>query len=340
MRRLKVSYTLTNYKSQARVARIYRDIIADQHDIETDVDRAHVVIVHQPPRNYGTVYGLHASLREKYVIACCVWQTTELPALYKRNLTYVQEVWTCSQYCCAAFRPYASKVTYMPYFIERDMDATEADRRLVEAMINYDAECFYFLTITRLSERRKNAEVAVRAFMNQRSSMPNAKLIVKADPDEKAWWMSEEGIIFLPVELSHSHINTLYNLADAYISAHHSESWGHTMSDAMLFGVPVIATGYSGNLEFMNSDNSFLIACTEEYIKPDDSVGLYGTEMKWAYPSQEDLEKKMLVLYTNRQEAETLTKVQRARADVQRFDRATVGAAVNSRLEEIARCLL
>ena len=33
------------------------------------------------------------------------------------------------------------------------------------------------------------------------------------------------------------------------------------MAEAMLAGKPVIATGYSGNLEFMNETNSFLVGC-------------------------------------------------------------------------------
>ena len=48
--------------------------------------------------------------------------------------------------------------------------------------------------------------------------------------------------------------------SDCYVSLHRAEGFGYTMAEAMLAGKPVIATGYSGNLEFMNDDNSFLVA--------------------------------------------------------------------------------
>ena len=46
---------------------------------------------------------------------------------------------------------------------------------------------------------------------------------------------------------------------DCYVSLHRSEGFGLTMAEAMAIGKPVIATGYSGNVDFMNSGNSHLI---------------------------------------------------------------------------------
>jgi glycosyltransferase involved in cell wall biosynthesis len=36
--------------------------------------------------------------------------------------------------------------------------------------------------------------------------------------------------------------------ADCYVSLHRAEGFGYTMAEAMYYGVPVIASGYSGNL--------------------------------------------------------------------------------------------
>ena len=49
--------------------------------------------------------------------------------------------------------------------------------------------------------------------------------------------------------------------ADCYVSLHHAEGFGYTMAEAMFYGVPVIASGYSGNLEYMTAENSFLVPC-------------------------------------------------------------------------------
>ena len=46
---------------------------------------------------------------------------------------------------------------------------------------------------------------------------------------------------------------------DCYVSLHRSEGLGLTLAEAMASGKPVIATGYSGNLEFMREHESLLV---------------------------------------------------------------------------------
>ena len=53
--------------------------------------------------------------------------------------------------------------------------------------------------------------------------------------------------------------NALLGLCDCYVSLHRSEGLGLTMAEAMGLGKPVIATGYSGNLDFMTPENSYLV---------------------------------------------------------------------------------
>ena len=49
---------------------------------------------------------------------------------------------------------------------------------------------------------------------------------------------------------------------DCYVSLHRSEGLGLTMAEAMSFGKPVIATAYSGNLDFM-TDTALLVPYDE-----------------------------------------------------------------------------
>src|SRR5262249_52403809 len=53
--------------------------------------------------------------------------------------------------------------------------------------------------------------------------------------------------------------NALLGICDCYVSLHRSEGFGLTMAEAMGLEKPVIATGYSGNVDFMTPHNSFLV---------------------------------------------------------------------------------
>ncbi|HVH36382.1 MAG TPA: glycosyltransferase, partial [Tahibacter sp.] len=46
---------------------------------------------------------------------------------------------------------------------------------------------------------------------------------------------------------------------DVYLSLHRSEGFGLGLAECMALGRPVIATAYSGNLQFMDADNSCLV---------------------------------------------------------------------------------
>jgi glycosyltransferase involved in cell wall biosynthesis len=100
--------------------------------------------------------------------------------------------------------------------------------------------------------------------------------------------------------------------ADAYVSLHRAEGYGLTMAEAMLLGKPVIATGYSGNLEFMDEANSILVPHAEVPIP----VGAtpYPAGTMWANPDVEAAAAAMVRLASAPEFGVALGA--RARADV------------------------
>jgi len=66
------------------------------------------------------------------------------------------------------------------------------------------------------------------------------------------------------------------------ISPHRAEGFGLNLAEAMACGKAVIATGWSGNLEFMNAQNSILLPYKLEPVK--DSSGIYSgfDRTQWA----------------------------------------------------------
>src|ERR1700712_496984 len=51
----------------------------------------------------------------------------------------------------------------------------------------------------------------------------------------------------------------LYEGADAYVLPTRGEGWGRPFMEAMAMGLPTIGSRWSGNTEFMNDDNSWLV---------------------------------------------------------------------------------
>jgi glycosyltransferase involved in cell wall biosynthesis len=73
--------------------------------------------------------------------------------------------------------------------------------------------------------------------------------------------------------------------ADTLLSLHRSEGFGLTMAEAMLAGVPVVATDWSGNLDFMDETSAMLVP--SRMIPALDRKGVYGRGEYWADPDPE-----------------------------------------------------
>jgi hypothetical protein len=99
----------------------------------------------------------------------------------------------------------------------------------------------------------------------------------------------------------------------------------------------VIATGYSGNLEFMNEQNSVLLDYVESPIRAEDQYCDYTGDMAWAYPDDEDLARQIRWVYEARAGEVVVRQVARASADLARFDRRAVAARLVERLHAIRR---
>ena len=86
--------------------------------------------------------------------------------------------------------------------------------------------------------------------------------------------------------LSRRAMDSLMAGSDAFVSLHRSEGFGLPIAEAMAMGTPVIATGWSGNMDFMNPD---VAACVEyELVELQQSYGPYKAGQRWAEPSIDD----------------------------------------------------
>ena len=116
--------------------------------------------------------------------------------------------------------------------------------------------------------------------------------------------------------LSRSDQDALIASSSCLVSLHRSEGLGLHLAEAMALGVPVIATGYSGNLDFMNDSNSILI--NYELVDIDDA-GPYTGCGKWAEPDVEAAARAMQELEGDWQRRRQLSKA--ARESIRSYSR-------------------
>jgi glycosyltransferase involved in cell wall biosynthesis len=75
--------------------------------------------------------------------------------------------------------------------------------------------------------------------------------------------------------------------ADIVLSLHRSEGFGLVMAEAMLLGRPVVATGWSGNMDFMDDRSAALV--TAKLVTPDDPTGVFALPgAVWADPDLDE----------------------------------------------------
>jgi hypothetical protein len=104
------------------------------------------------------------------------------------------------------------------------------------------------------------------------------------------------------------------------------------MAEAMLLAKPVIATRFSGNLDFMSDATSLLVDCEEVEIGR--SIPPYEAHMRWADPSGEHAAQLMRRVFNERDFASALGH--RARADLEaNMSLAAAGQRMAARLEII-----
>jgi glycosyltransferase involved in cell wall biosynthesis len=266
------------------------------------------------------------------------WETDTIPTRWQRAFALVQEIWVYSRFMAQNIGAVAPVPTIaLPPPVQAPAQPAAPQRLDMPD----DGFLFLFVFDYLSTIQRKNPVGLIEAFKRAFAPGEGPRLLLKTIngplrplAEEEVLWAAHgrPDIHVIDRSLSGTELNGLMAACDCYVSLHRSEGFGLTMAEAMAIGKPVIGTGYSGNLDFMNAENSYLVDYELGRVGPDCEI--YPPEGTWAQPNLEHAAALMRRVVERPEEAAALGE--RARADIARelSPRAT-GEAMRGRLAQL-----
>lgn len=281
-------------------------------------------------------------LWDTYKIGIWYWELPEFPWRWMRAFMNVDEIWAPTKFIYDCLKKCAPcPVYHMPPGIYRK----PVDQKVyTRAFYGLPENAFLFLNmfdVYSFSER-KNPEAAVKAFQQAFSATDmSVGLVLKlnnsgySDRDSeklKKLIKDYKNIYIIAETLSREAVNGLLVACDVAVSLHRSEGLGLLCEEAMFYGKPVIATAWSGNMDFMTSDS----ACLVEYkiINVGKDIGVYEAWQEWADPDVEQAAEYMKNLASDNDYYQTVSNSAREYIRAS-FSPKICGSRMKERLDEI-----
>jgi glycosyltransferase involved in cell wall biosynthesis len=274
-----------------------------------------------------------------YRIGHWYWELERFPRPWLAALGEVDELWAASPYVQAMLEAETAKpVLLMPPPVD-----FEVPRAYTRAEFGLPAGAFVCLFSYDFSAgtERKNPRACIEAFCRAfPAGTEDALLLIKtlyAERDPRAFGelaalaRADARIMLLDRAYARADFLGLQSVCDAYLSLHRAEGYGLGLAEAMRLGKPVVATGYSGNLAFMNAGNSCLVDYRRVPVAP--GAYRYAEGLSWAEPDVEHAAYHLRRLY----EDAAYRAVLGARATAhmrEHFSHAGIGARIRARLRE------
>jgi glycosyltransferase involved in cell wall biosynthesis len=233
------------------------------------------------------------------------------------------EVWVPSRFNLEVFRRQLKVPVFQLPHPVRAVCPPSIQTTEVEKHLGLSADSFVFLTVGTWQER-KNIVAVLEAFLRAFPDEPDARLIIKtsfvftnpsfvrAQVLEAIRRVSpaypDEAIARIMVCLGNwpeENMAMLTRRANCYVSLSRGEGWCYPLFDAACNGTPVIATGYSGPLDYLDPRYHRLVRSelTPAIQRNQIANFAFTPDMSWAEPDVLDAAALMRDVYEHRQHA-------------------------------------
>ncbi len=213
-----------------------------------------------------------SDLARSYNILYPNWELSRFPSEWFPLLERFDEVWAPSKFIADSIEGHISKpLRHLPVSCEVDLSSLLARRYFG---IPESAYAFIFFFDFRSFATRKNPQAVVEAFRQLVAARPTSDcaLVIKVngsdrDPEALARLKEEvaqyhDRIVLIDRTVTDNEVKNLIRCCDCFVSLHRSEGFGRGLAEAMYLEKPLIATAYSGNMDFMDEQSALLVDFT------------------------------------------------------------------------------
>ncbi|WP_421870145.1 glycosyltransferase [Pararhizobium sp.] len=246
---------------------------------------------------------------------CFAWEETEIPVYmvdrFNRDLDFMM---VTSNFVKQSFKGSGVKIPIhvigngCDHILEQSKDNVPAYQKNTDKRILHVSSCF----------PRKGAELLVDAYCRTFTATDDVELFIKTTPNphneiESYVRKATKGLESAPkIKVVNKHwdnsqIVSLYKSADLLVAPSKGEGFGLPFAEAMLFGVPVATTAFSGQTDFCTPETSFPIDYT---LAPSGSHVSSGYSL-WAQPSVSSIGWAMRLALSDPQQAKRKTEAGR-----------------------------
>ena len=254
---------------------------------------------HVSPLEFAELYARmgRQAFDRHYNIAYWLWETEDFPDEWVGYEAILDEIWTPSAFITKALKKKVHiPVFTMPYWVSAQTDPEKYNRKWFGLPEN---EFLYLMMYDGHSvAQRKNPDGVISAY---KRAVAAASGSLTADDGRKAGLVIKAGSLtekesrelseklsgcpnthIISGSFEKTEVNSLIACADVLVSLHRAEGFGLVMAEAMLNEVPVVATDWSANTEFMDEQAACMVPCRMVRLKRD--IPPYKKGSRWAQP--------------------------------------------------------
>ncbi|MBM7691478.1 glycosyltransferase involved in cell wall biosynthesis [Peribacillus deserti] len=311
-----------------------------------------ILICHSPPGNIETI----EAKRFEAVILNTVWETTKIPAGWLPIIHSFDAVCVPCRHNIQAMRN--SGVTCPIFLAPHGADTELFSPKNKKLSLNEAKGKFIFVSVFDF-QHRKNPEALLKAYWEEFTKHDRVLLIIKTygnsrknilqaiyDYKKKLGFGSQAAPVqIITGVVDEKYLKGLYTLGNAFVLPTRGEGVGLPFIEALSSGIPVIATGWGGQMEFLNEKNSFLIkyklSRPSVSMQSEDAIStiynhLFEEEGQlWAEADIDDLKKQMRLAFEN--PALCKAKGERGRKDMRKLTWDKAGFSLKQAIEKVIR---